>query len=35
MLWAGLPYAVRLVGGPHDGDLVGMSTLDDLHLEHR
>ena len=35
MLWAGLPCAVRLVGGPHDGDLVGMSALDDLHLEHR
>ena len=34
VLWAGLPCAVRLVGGPHDGDLVGMSTLDDLHLEH-
>lgn len=32
--WTGLPYAVRLVGGPHDGDLVGMSTLGDLNLEH-
>ncbi|TFC46565.1 N-acetyltransferase [Cryobacterium sp. TMT1-21] len=30
--WAGLPYAVRLLGGAHDGDLVGMSTLGDLHL---
>jgi RimJ/RimL family protein N-acetyltransferase len=29
--WAGLPYAVRLRGGPHDGDLVGTSTLGDLH----
>lgn len=32
--WAGLPYAVRLAGGPHAGDLVGMSTLGDLHLQH-
>ena len=30
--WAGLPYAVRLIGGPHDGDLVGTSTLGDLDL---
>ncbi|MBC7441298.1 MAG: GNAT family N-acetyltransferase [Ramlibacter sp.] len=30
--WSGLPYAVRLLGGAHDGDLVGMSTLGDLHL---
>jgi RimJ/RimL family protein N-acetyltransferase len=28
--WTGLPYAVRLVGGPHDGDLVGTSTLGDI-----
>ena len=28
--WEGLAYAVRLVGGPHDGDLVGTSTLGDL-----
>jgi len=30
--WTALPYAVRLVGGPHDGDLVGTSTLGDLDL---
>ena len=32
--WAGLPYAVRLIGGPHDGDLVGTSTLGDLDLRN-
>lgn len=26
----GIPYAVRLVGGPHDGELVGTSTLADF-----
>lgn len=30
--WMGLPYAVRLRGGPHDGDLVGTSTLGDIEL---
>jgi len=31
--WTALPYAVHLVGGPHDGDLVGTSTLGDLELD--
>ncbi|MEX1079949.1 MAG: GNAT family protein [Homoserinimonas sp.] len=26
----GIPYAVRLIGGPHDGELVGTSTLGDF-----
>lgn len=29
--WDELPYAVRLVCGPHDGVLVGTSTLADIH----
>ena len=29
---SGIPYAVRLVGGPHDGELVGTSTLGDFDL---
>lgn len=28
----GIPYAVRLVGGPHDGELVGTSTLADFDI---
>ncbi|HEU4808008.1 MAG TPA: GNAT family protein [Homoserinimonas sp.] len=28
----GIPYAVRLIGGPHDGELVGTSTLGDFDL---
>jgi RimJ/RimL family protein N-acetyltransferase len=28
--WAGLPFAVRLVGGAHDGELVGATALGDL-----
>jgi RimJ/RimL family protein N-acetyltransferase len=32
--WEGLPYAVRLVGGPGDGILVGTSTLGDIELVH-
>jgi N-acetyltransferase len=28
--WAGLPFAVRLIGGDHDGELVGTSTLGDI-----
>lgn len=28
----GIPYAVRLIGGPHDGELVGTSTLGDFEL---
>src|SRR3546814_16689185 len=31
-LFRSIPYAVRLVGGPHDGDLVGTSTLGDFDL---
>jgi RimJ/RimL family protein N-acetyltransferase len=30
--WDDLPYAVILVGGPHDGALVGTSTLTDLDV---
>lgn len=30
--WDGMPYAVRLLGGPHDGDLVGTTTLGDIDL---
>lgn len=30
--WGGLPYVVRLHGGPHDGDVVGTTTLGDLDL---
>lgn len=30
--WEGLPYAVRLLGGPNDGDLVGTTTLGDIDL---
>jgi RimJ/RimL family protein N-acetyltransferase len=29
---SGIPYAVRLIGGPHDGELVGTSTLADFDL---
>ena len=28
----GIPYAVRVIGGPHDGELVGTSTLGDFDL---
>jgi RimJ/RimL family protein N-acetyltransferase len=28
----GIPYAVRVVGGPHDGELVGTTTLGDFDL---
>ena len=28
----GIPFAVRLVGGPHDGELVGTTTLGDFEL---
>jgi RimJ/RimL family protein N-acetyltransferase len=28
--WESLPYAVRVVAGPHAGDLVGTSTLGDI-----
>jgi RimJ/RimL family protein N-acetyltransferase len=31
---SGIPFAVRLVGGPHDGELVGTTTLGDFDL-HR
>ncbi|MFO7691411.1 MAG: GNAT family protein [Cryobacterium sp.] len=30
--WEGMPYAVRLLGGPNDGDLVGTTTLGDIDL---
>ncbi len=30
---SGIPYAVRLIGGPHDGELVGTSTLADFDLD--
>jgi N-acetyltransferase len=30
--WESLPFAVRLLGGPHDGVVVGTSTLGDLDL---
>ena len=30
--WDDLPYAVILVGGPHDGAVVGTSTLTDLDV---
>jgi RimJ/RimL family protein N-acetyltransferase len=30
----GNPYAIFLVGGPHDGQLVGVSTLGDFEPEH-
>lgn len=30
--WAGLPFAIRLLGGAHDGDLVGATGLGDLDL---
>lgn len=32
--WAELPYAVRLSGGAHDGELVGTSTLGDINPEN-
>lgn len=32
--WDGLPYAVRILGGLHDGDLVGTTTLGDIDLEN-
>jgi RimJ/RimL family protein N-acetyltransferase len=28
----GIPYAVRIIGGPHDGELVGTTTLGDFDL---
>ena len=28
----GIPYAVRLIGGPHDGEVVGTSTLADFDI---
>lgn len=28
----GIPFAVRLIGGPHDGELVGTTTLADFDL---
>jgi RimJ/RimL family protein N-acetyltransferase len=30
--WGAKPYAVRVVAGPHAGDLVGTSTLGDIDL---
>ncbi|MBX0301986.1 GNAT family N-acetyltransferase [Cryobacterium sp. 1639] len=30
--WDALPFAVRVVSGPHAGDLVGTSTLGDIDL---
>lgn len=30
--WDALPYAVRVVSGPHAGDLVGTSSLGDIDL---
>ena len=30
--WDGLPFAVRLRGGEHDGTIVGTSTLGDLNI---
>jgi RimJ/RimL family protein N-acetyltransferase len=32
--WAGLPYAVRLIGGDHDGELVGTTTLGDIDTDN-
>lgn len=29
----GIPYALRLIGGPHDGELVGTTTLADFDLQ--
>lgn len=29
----GIPFAVRLIGGPHDNELVGTSTLSDFDLK--
>ena len=29
----GMPFAVRLIGGPHDGELVGTTTIGDFELE--
>lgn len=29
----GIPFAVRLIGGPHDGELVGTTTLGDFDLQ--
>lgn len=31
---SGTPYAIRLRGGPHDGELVGTSSLAELDLEN-
>ncbi|SEN53729.1 Protein N-acetyltransferase, RimJ/RimL family [Cryobacterium luteum] len=30
--WEGLPYVVRLLGGPNDGDVVGTTTLGDIDV---
>ena len=30
--WESLPYVVRLLGGPHDGDGVGTTTLGDIDV---
>jgi RimJ/RimL family protein N-acetyltransferase len=30
--WESLPYLVRLLGGPHDGDVVGTTTLGDIDV---
>lgn len=30
--WTGMPFAVRLIGGEHDGTLVGTSTLGDIDV---
>jgi RimJ/RimL family protein N-acetyltransferase len=30
--WEGLPYVVRVLGGPNDGDVVGTTTLGDLDV---
>ncbi len=32
--WHGLPYVVRLLGGPNDGDVVGTTTLGDIDEEN-
>jgi len=30
--WAGLPFAIRLLGGAHDGELIGATGLGDIDL---
>ncbi|GAA3885130.1 GNAT family protein [Leifsonia kafniensis] len=30
--WSGLPFGIRLIGGAHDGELVGSTALGDLDL---